>query len=404
MRELDELEEILRLLIQQLPDEDRAKILARLGHVRDASILLEEKHREAIRDRAVIHSLLKKTSEDLLRRYRAIFEYAGTAMVVLEPDGTISLANSDFVTMAGIPLSEIEGKKITAFTDSHLNDWITRSLADDGTQDPQHLHTGEGQIRSSRGAVFDVIARIGLFPGTRQSVLSVTDITNRKRAEEALRQANRKLNLLSGITRHDIKNQLLILTGFLEISKNTVTDPEKSLQFIAKERRIADVISRQISFTREYENLGVNAPAWQNISSVVKTAASSLSLNGVHVDPGNPDLEIYADPLLGKVFFNLIDNALRYGGSTMTTVRVSSEPGNGGLVLIVSDDGEGVAADDKERLFQRGFGKNTGLGLFFSREILAITGITIIENGEPGNGARFEMEIPAGNYRFGSQH
>lgn len=404
MRELDELEEILRLLIQQLDEENRTKILTKLGHVRDASTLLEEKHREAIRDRAVIHSLLKKTSDDLIHRYRAIFEYAGTAMVVLESDGTISLANSDFVTMAGMPLVEIEGKKIAAFTDSHLNDWITRSLTEDGERDPHLLHPGEGQIRSSGGAAFDVIARIGAFHGTRQSVLSVTDITNRKRAEEALRQANRKLNLLSGITRHDIKNQLLSLSGFLEVSKKTVTDPEKTMQFIEKERRIADVISRQISFTKEYENLGVNAPAWQNIAAVVSTAASALSLNGVHVDPGTPDLEIYADPLLGKVFFNLIDNALHYGGETLTTIRVSSEPKESGLCLVVADDGAGVVTDDKKRLFQRGFGKNTGLGLFFSREILAITGITIIENGEPGKGARFEMEIPAGNYRFINQH
>jgi signal transduction histidine kinase len=44
--------------------------------------------------------------------------------------------------------------------------------------------------------------------------------------------------------------------------------------------------------------------------------------------------------------------------------------------------------------------KNTGLGLFLSREILAITGITITENGTPGKGARFEITVPEGMYRF----
>ena len=63
------------------------------------------------------------------------------------------------------------------------------------------------------------------------------------------------------------------------------------------------------------------------------------------------------------------------------------------------DDGDGVHAGEKERLFNRGFGKNTGLGLFLSREILSITGITITENGVPGKGARFEITVPKGAWR-----
>jgi signal transduction histidine kinase len=51
-------------------------------------------------------------------------------------------------------------------------------------------------------------------------------------------------------------------------------------------------------------------------------------------------------------------------------------------------------------LFTKGFGKHTGLGLYLSREILSITGITITENGEPGKGARFEMTVPDGSYRW----
>ena len=60
----------------------------------------------------------------------------------------------------------------------------------------------------------------------------------------------------------------------------------------------------------------------------------------------------------------------------------------------------GVSAEEKKRLFTRGFGKNTGLGLFLSREIIAITGIAITGNGVPGKGARFEITVPKGAYRF----
>jgi signal transduction histidine kinase len=58
-----------------------------------------------------------------------------------------------------------------------------------------------------------------------------------------------------------------------------------------------------------------------------------------------------------------------------------------------------VSDEDKIRIFQKGFGKHTGLGLFLSREILGITGITIRETGTPGTGACFEMLIPPDGYR-----
>lgn len=100
------------------------------------------------------------------------------------------------------------------------------------------------------------------------------------------------------------------------------------------------------------------------------------------------------------MFYNLIDNALRYGGEQMTAIRVTNHDDNGNLAVVLEDDGYGVSAEDKKQLFTKGFGKHTGLGLFLSREFLSITGITISENGEPGKGARFEIVVPKGAYRF----
>ena len=84
----------------------------------------------------------------------------------------------------------------------------------------------------------------------------------------------------------------------------------------------------------------------------------------------------------------------------MTTIRVTSHGEGPLLVLVYEDDGAGIPDRDKNMVFNKGFGKNTGLGLYLSREILAITGITISENGIPGEGARFEMVVPKDGYRF----
>jgi signal transduction histidine kinase len=107
---------------------------------------------------------------------------------------------------------------------------------------------------------------------------------------------------------------------------------------------------------------------------------------------------VFADPLVVKVFYNLMDNAVRYGGK-ITTIRFSAEESGDDQVIVCEDDGNGVLTEEKEKIFERGYGKNTGLGLALSREILSITGITIRETGEPGIGARFEMTVPKGMYR-----
>jgi len=156
----------------------------------------------------------------------------------------------------------------------------------------------------------------------------------------------------------------------------------------------AKTIDEQIQFTRDYQNLGVAAPAWQSVNASIKEAVDQLQMRGIHIesDPANP--EVYADPLFLKVFYNLIENALRYGGDQMKTIRVSSQESDTSLAIVCEDDGVGITDEDKKKLFRKGFGKHTGLGLFLSREILSITGITITETGVPGKGARFEIHVP----------
>jgi len=103
--------------------------------------------------------------------------------------------------------------------------------------------------------------------------------------------------------------------------------------------------------------------------------------------------------MLEKVFFNLLDNSIRHG-QHVTEIRVSTGYSDDGLKIVWEDNGAGIPADEKERIFERGFGKNTGLGLFLVREILSLTEITIKETGEQGKGARFEIIIPKGSWRI----
>jgi len=229
--------------------------------------------------------------------------------------------------------------------------------------------------------------------------VAVSDITDIRLVEDALRVSNKKLTLLSGITRHDITNQLTVLQGYLTILKVKESDPTLN-EYCSKSATAAQRISAMIQFTKEYESIGVNAPVWQNCRTLADTAAKQAPLGKVIVKNDLPaGAEVFSDPLVVKVFYNLMDNAVRYGGK-VTTIRFSLQESGEDRIIVCEDDGDGIVAEEKEKIFERGFGKNTGLGLALSREILDITGISIKETGEPGKGAQFEITVPKGACRF----
>jgi two-component system sensor histidine kinase/response regulator len=220
--------------------------------------------------------------------------------------------------------------------------------------------------------------------------------TERKKVEDALEKANKKLLLMASITRHDLLNQLMALHEYIELALLTKTvDPEKAWNHISRADGIVNQTVNTVKFTEEYQKVGVKSAAWQNVRTILDNSLRHTSLGNVKLDNSIPaEIELYADPLIEKVFSNLIENAVRYGGKSMTKIRFTYACKKDTCTIICEDDGNGVSADEKEKIFTYGFGKNTGLGLFLSREILNITGITIKETGELLKGARFEITCP----------
>jgi signal transduction histidine kinase len=223
---------------------------------------------------------------------------------------------------------------------------------------------------------------------------------SRQQAERDLASVNRKLQLMTSITRHDLLNQLTVLQGYMELAdENNRIKPDLAS---AQLKKSLDVIKRSINtvqFTSEYQRIGMTSPSWHPLAACIVNASRYAALGEVRLENEVPaGVEIYADPLIEKAIFNLIDNALRYG-LTLTTIRFRIEYQGDTPVIICEDDGIGIRPENKERIFTYGYGTNTGMGLFLVREILGITGIGIRESGEPKKGARFEIRVPPEAYR-----
>ena len=333
-------------------------------------------------------------------RYRRLFETAQDAILILDGDtGEIIDANKFIVDMLGYPLEYFVGKHLWELGFLKDKSFAQESFAKLKTEgyiryDDLPLETKDGKAMS-----VEFVSNVYMVGKKRIIQCNIRDFTERKRAEHALALASKKLTLMSSITRHDIINQITVLSGSLDLAlMGKIKDPA-IIAHINRAQKAAGTIQRQIAFTKEYEELGVKTPVWQQLSVIIRSAASQMGAENITVEIPDERLELYADPLLVKVFFNLFDNARQYGG-TVTHIGISHRPSDTGHIITVADDGVGISPDDKPRLFERGFGKNTGLGLFLSREILSITGIAISETSTPGKGAQFELLIPEGVLRF----
>jgi PAS domain S-box-containing protein len=341
----------------------------------------------------------KRLQDEILRakeEWERTFDAVPDLISIIDRDYRIVRVNKSMADRLGISNGDAVGR--TCFEIVHHSGLPIRScphqlLIDDGKEHVQEIHedTLNGDFLVTASPLKDA-------SGTVTGCVHVLhDITEPKRAEKALQQALKKLNMLSSITRHDILNQLMVLGGYLLISKESVTDPE-ILGFLKKEEEAVTSIRRQIEFTRYYEDIGVNAPQWQEIAKTVRSSAAQLPLEKITLEIMFSGVEIFADPLISKVFYNLMENSIRHGNHVTRIGFRFNETETGG-VITYEDDGAGIPAQDKERIFRRGFGKHTGLGLFLSREILAITGITIRENGETGKGVKFEIMVPKDMFR-----
>jgi PAS domain S-box-containing protein len=258
----------------------------------------------------------------------------------------------------------------------------------------------------------EISASLFELEGAPAVLAIIRDITERKVLEgemahytaelnqytQNLQRANDKLNLMNHITRHDILNQLTAIMGYLDLTKENFPDP-KLQEYIAIELRAAKTIRDQILFTKEYQDIGSQTPRWFDLRSVIISAAEKLTLSAVKLAVHVEQAEIFADPLLEKVFYTLLENAIRHGEKA-TEINFSCHEQETGLMILYEDNGAGVPAGRKEDIFNQKYFRHTGYGLFLSRTILGITGIRITETGIPGKGARFEMLVPKGTYRF----
>ena len=361
------------------------------GKVKERTELLHETNVELerqIREYKKIEKALLESEE----KYRALVDNITEVIFTINDHGVITYISPAITHISGFSVEELLGRRIADYV--HSDDLVSftkgldKSKSGDVSPFEFRFITNGSGLRWVHASGKPV-----QHPGAPDGYQGmITDIHEQKRAEETLRNANKQIVLLNSITRHDILNGITKLLSYLDIAKRLTKDA-KQLELLDKEKEITNTIQRQITFTRDYQNIGIRPPQWKDIGTCIRAAAADVNLGEITLSVTITDTEIFADDLIEKVFYNLMENAVQHGEKVKTITFLIKKRGKS-TVLFCEDDGKGIAKEEKELIFEHSRGGRINYGLFFSREVLAITGLTIKETGTAGSGARFEITIP----------
>lgn len=354
---------------------------------------------------AVIRDITgRKEMEEVLReneaRYRTLVENIPIGIIQADPDGYITYVNQQILDSLGLSSKEAT---------EELNHLILSYIRNSGiikndvrtTIREKRVIEGECQYVNRQGD--DSYLRYRMAPletdGEITEILAIVeDITQRRRAEDALRLANHKLCLLSRITRHDIMNDIMDVKGHLELIETEY--PASVTPYLTNVEKAISRIEQEIEFTGDYQALGTSPPQWQEVRAVTTDSFTQMNIpETIQTEMDIAPVEVYADQLLTLALSNIVRNALVHAkGLSKITVTTREMPGRD-LCIAIEDDGTGVPNEKKEAILQPTYNRRSGHGLCLVRDILDLTGISIRETGTPGKGARFELIVPAGRWR-----
>ncbi len=383
--------------------------LLRIGESGSLSERIRIHRRDEIGDlaasiNAMLSSLQDAQQERIAseQRLSKVIEMVDEGICLVGPDGIIWFANPTMARIFDTTTHDLTGLLLV---DLLCPDKLIISAPSDCRPEESAgslCEGGEYHCRSVTGR--DVWVRVSttsypLATGKTGMLCVLTDITLFRTTERELLLSNKKLALLGSMTRHDIVNQLTTIRGMLGLIRrkngDTVLD-----SLIGSAEDASEKINKHIEFSKEYQKAGIEEPRWQDLRTVWNLAYAMARRRGLSFTITGDDYEVYADQLLQKVFYNLIDNSIRHGRDLLH-ITVSSRIDGQDLLIIYEDDGGGIEDEMKGRIFERGVGSGTGWGLFFAHEVLGLTGMSISESGTFGTGARFIIHVPEGVYREG---
>ncbi len=352
-------------------------------------------------------SKMEKELRSSKKRSSLLFQYAPDAYYLSDLKGTFIDGNRAAEELTGYTKNELIGKsflKLGLLSPRQIPKAV-QLLAENALGKP----TGPDEFLLERKNGVQVHVEIRTFPvkiDGRTLVLGIArDITERKISMDKLQKMNEKLNVVGRLARHDVQNKLSVVTGNTFLINKGEVDAQTH-EYLEEIESAVRQIERIFEFSRTYEQIGVEKLEYVEVTRAIENAISLLSdISQIKIINDCEGLMVLADSLFRQIFYNLLDNSVKHG-EKVSKIKFHYYDDGDQLNLIYEDDGIGIVKSEKERIFDEGYGKDTGYGLYLIRKICEVYGWTIRETGKYGEGFQLIIGITKksilgrDNYRF----
>ena len=324
-------------------------------------------------------------------KFRTIFDNINDVVTYVDTKGKMLDVNDRVEELLGYKRQEIIGKNFTELGLVSLKQLPKLVKLFFGTilqKEPQRII--ELELKHKNGT------KIPVEVGTRfikDKNGKITRVVNIFRDLSERKETEQKLQVVGSLTRHDVRNKLMVVNNNAYLLKKMLANQPELLKYVENIEKAIKQSDELFEFSRFYEQIGINKQTDVNVSDCFDRAAKLIVKSDLKVVNSCRGLIVEADSLLTQLFYNFIDNSLKHG-KTVTEIQLSYTIDKDSVILVYQDNGSGVPQGDKEKIF-RGFTTGgTGLGLKLVKKMIESYGWSIVENGTPSHGARFQINVP----------
>ncbi|ABS27357.1 PAS domain-containing sensor histidine kinase [Anaeromyxobacter sp. Fw109-5] len=348
-----------------------------------------------------------------LHLFASVIDEAPDGVQIADLDGHVAYSNRAVQEIYGFSPDELLGKHVSSMNvdPEFASRVILPALQQTGRW------AGEVEVRHKDGRSFPIWLTTSLVLGARgrptAAVGIIRDLTQRKRTEQELRsyatqleEATRLKDLFADILRHDLLSPAATLRMGIDLLAKNEASPAATRLLEKMSRscaRLTDLIEHAAKYAKisTLEQLELDTLDLRRVlQDVIADFQETLQEDGLRSSLSSlGELPVRANPLVSEVFANLVSNALKYGRAG-GTVTVGVEDAGEHWVVAVTDCGEGIRDEDKQRIFtrferlEREGVKGTGLGLAIAKHIVELHRGKIWVEDNPGGGCVFRVALP----------
>jgi PAS domain S-box-containing protein len=298
---------------------------------------------------------LQKSEKDLEnseKKYRNIFENTGTAMIIAEEDMTISLVNRTFANILGQKHDQIEG---------NLN-WIEMIVSEDreivkkyhkselNKDKSDHIVPKNYEVRIMiNNELRDFFATFDFIPGTKKSLISLIDITDRKKAESLLKTSLKEKELLLREIHHRVKNSLQIISSLLSLQADEIDDEEIIERYNESENRIHTIalIHENLHKSTDISHIDFRNYVEVLLEDIMNSYHVNTNKIKTVLDLDSYELGIETAIPTGLIINELVSNAIKHAfkKDESGVIKIILNKEDEFYVLTIQDDGIGLSGD-----------------------------------------------------------